>query len=48
MAAQGVQQVVGEIDALASLDDWARLDALIERYFALPDAASHLDVWFRL
>jgi hypothetical protein len=43
--------VVAEIDALTSVDetgDFLRLRELIDRYFALPDAAEHLEVWFRL
>ena len=45
------REVVPAIDAVESVDgtdDFCRLHALAGRYFALPDAADHLDVWFRL
>ena len=45
-----IRQVVAEIDALPTADseDLDRLQALIDEYFASPDAATHIDVWFRL
>jgi hypothetical protein len=44
-------EVIAVIDALPSvdgLDDIYRLHVLVDRYFALPSPAEHLDVWFRL
>jgi len=45
-----IRQVVADIDTLrtADGDDLLRLQALIEEYFASPDAPAHIDVWFRL
>jgi hypothetical protein len=45
-----IRQVVAEIDALPTADgeDLDRLQALIDEYFTSPDAAVHIDVWFRL
>jgi hypothetical protein len=43
--------VVTAIDGLASVDGpdaFCGLQELADRYFALPDAAAHLEVWFRL
>jgi hypothetical protein len=45
------RKVVAAIDGITSVDGHADLDRLrelIDRYFALPDSAEHLDVWFRL
>ena len=46
--ASALPGVVAEIDALDTLGDRGRLDGLVTRFFALSEAAVHLDVWFRL
>jgi hypothetical protein len=45
------REEVSAIDALEAVDgtaDFCRLHEWADRYFALPDAADQLDVWFRL
>jgi hypothetical protein len=46
-----MQTIIDTIDGITSLTDEAqlrRLEAAMDAYFAAPDAADHLDVWFRL
>ncbi len=48
---EGIEALIAEIDALPSVDTadhLSRLQTLADRYFAAPDAADHLGVWFRL
>jgi hypothetical protein len=48
---EGVEQLVSAIDTLSSVttpESLTRLQELSDRYFAAPEAAEHLAVWFRL
>src|ERR1700722_10852575 len=43
--------IINEVNAITSTDDEKQLWQLgyaLERFFELPDAANHLEVWFRL
>jgi hypothetical protein len=44
---QQLVTAIGTVDSVGR-DNFLRLRELIDRYFALPDAAEHLDVWFQL
>jgi hypothetical protein len=50
IVSRDIHNLIADIDALAALDisGCARLESLIDEYFASPVAVDHLDVWFRL